>query len=220
MNAPTSGVAAPSVIRLVLASNSPRRQELLAALGRPFEVRVTAVDESPAPDETPAAMVLRLSREKARAATLAADELLIAADTTVELDGQALGKPADLEEARRMLEALRGRMHTVHTGLALRSAQALRSILASTIVIMRPYSAAELADYLASGSPLDKAGAYGIQDEPFAPAEEIAGCYLNVMGLPLCHLSRALLDEGVALPTLPPPYCRRLLGRPCPVALF
>ncbi len=189
-------------------------------LGLPFAVRVAAVDESPAPHETPAAMVLRLAREKARATTLAADELLIAADTTVDLDGQALGKPADQDEARRMLEALRGRMHAVHTGLALRSPHALRGLLASTTVVMRPYSSTELSDYLASGSPMDKAGAYGIQDEPFCPAQEIAGCYLNVMGLPLCHLARALLDEGVELPALPPPYCRRLLGHPCPAALF
>jgi septum formation protein len=204
-----------ATIQMILASNSPRRQELLGVLGLPFTVRA-----APADGETPAQMVLRLARDKACATALRAEELLIAADTTVELDGQVLGKPVDRDDARRMLEALRGRPHAVHTGLALRSTRSVHGVLASTTVAMRCYGAAELRDYLDTGSPLDKAGAYGIQDEPFAPAEHIDGCYLNVMGLPLCHLARALLDWGVALPALPPPYCRQILGRPCPAALF
>jgi septum formation protein len=205
---------------LILASNSPRRQELLRVLGLPFTIRVAPVDEAELPDETPAAMVGRLARCKAQAVALAPDELLLAADTTVELDGVVLGKPVDEADARRMLEALRGRPHTVHSAIALRAAGREQVEVVTTAVVMRAYSEADLAAYLASGSPLDKAGAYGIQDQPFAPCERIAGCYLNVMGLPLCHVARALLAWGVAVPHLPPPYCAGVLGGPCPVALF
>jgi septum formation protein len=204
----------------ILASNSPRRQELLGVLGVPFTIRVAPVDETELPDETPAAMVGRLAQCKARAAELGPGELLLAADTTVELDGKVLGKPVDEADAHRMLEALRGRPHTVHSAIVLRAAGREHVELVTTAVIMRPYTKAELAAYLASGSPMDKAGAYGIQDEPFAPCERIAGCYLNVMGLPLCHVARALLAWGVALPHLPPPYCAGVLGYACPVALF
>ena len=206
-----------STMRLILASNSPRRQELLAVLGLPFAVRSAAVDEALVPGETPSELVLRLAREKACATALAAGELLIAADTTVELDGEVLGKPESLDDARRMLEALRGRPHAVHTGLALRSVRGLQCDLASTAVVMRPYSAADLDAYLSSGSPMDKAGAYGIQDEPFAPVERIAGCYLNVMGLPLCHLARALRAFGLEPPADVPATCQAHIGYDCPV---
>jgi predicted house-cleaning NTP pyrophosphatase (Maf/HAM1 superfamily) len=108
----------------------------------------------------------------------------------------------------------------VHSAIALRAAGREHVEVVTTAVVMRPYSENELAAYLASGSPLDKAGAYGIQDQPFAPCERIVGCYLNVMGLPLCHLARALLAWDVAVPNLPPPYCAKILGAPCPVALF
>ena len=205
---------------LILASNSPRRQELLGVLGIPFSIRVAPVNEAELPDETPAAMVGRLALCKAQAVALAPDELLLAADTTVELDGVVLGKPVDETDARWMLEALRGRAHTVHSAIALRAAGREHVEVVTTAVVMRPYSEGELAAYLASGSPLDKAGAYGIQDQPFAPCEHIAGCYLNVMGLPLCHVAQALLAWGVAVPNLPPPYCAGVLGAPCPVALF
>ena len=207
-------------VRLVLASNSPRRQELLAVLGLPFVVRVVPVDEAERPGETPAEMVLRLARAKAAAVPLVDGELLIAADTTVDLEGTVLGKPRDEGDARRMLEAMRGRPHLVHSGIALRREGEIWSEVCSTTVVMRAYSAAEVEAYIASGGPLDKAGAYGIQDRPFSPAERIAGCYLNVMGLPLCHLAQGLLRWGVTPPALPPPYCRGLLGFPCPVALF
>jgi len=208
-------------LRLVLASNSPRRQELLGVLGLAFTVRVAAVDESEHGGETPAAMVERLARVKAQAVPLREDELLIAADTTVELEGEVLGKPAGEADARRMLEALRGRPHAVHTGIVLRRGDRLQSEIVTTVVVMRPYGEPELAAYLASGSPMDKAGAYGIQDEPFAPVERIEGCYLNVMGLPLCHLARVLRAWRVGVPHLPPPYCAAaILGYPCPVALF
>ncbi len=206
--------------RLILASNSPRRQELLAVLGLSYVVRVVAVDEAELPGERPLDMVARLAREKAAAVPLAPGELLIAADTTVDLAGEVLGKPRDADDARRMLRAMRGRPHAVHSAVALRRGDELLLEVASTEVAMRPYSGAEVEAYIASGGPMDKAGAYGIQDQPFSPAERIAGCYLNVMGLPLCHLARALLRWGVPLPALPPPYCQVVLGGPCPVALF
>jgi septum formation protein len=205
---------------LILASNSPRRQELLGVLGVPFRIRAAPVDETELPGEAPAAMVARLARRKAEAVALEPDELLLAADTTVELDGVVLGKPAGEADARRMLEALRGRPHAVHSAIALRAAGREHGEVVTTAVVMRPYSAADLAAYLSSGSPMDKAGAYGIQDEPFAPCERIDGCYLNVMGLPLCHVARALRAWGMALPHLPPPYCAGLLGHACPAALF
>jgi len=189
-------------------------------LGLPFTIRAVPVDEAERPHEAPAAMVARLARRKAAAVALEPDELLLAADTTVELDGQVLGKPADAADARRMLEALRGRPHAVHSAIALRAAGRRHAEVVTTTVVMRPYSEADLAAYLATGSPMDKAGAYGIQDEPFAPGERIVGCYLNVMGLPLCHVARALRAWGVAVPHLPPPYCAGLLGHACPAALW
>lgn len=208
------------MVSLVLASNSPRRQELLGVLGLSYTVRVAEVDESIRPGERPAAMVARLAREKALAVPLSPEELLIAADTTVELEGQVLGKPADREDAGRMLRMLRGRMHRVHTAVALRQGEEVEVEVVTTQVWMRNYGEEEVEAYLASGQAQDKAGAYGIQDEPFSPAERIEGCYMNVVGFPLCHLAQGLLHWGVAIPRLPPPYCQSVLGHPCPVALF
>ncbi len=209
-----------ATFHLVLASNSPRRQELLGVLGQPFSVRVAAVDETVHPGETPAAMVVRLAREKALAVPLAADELLIAADTTVELEGENLGKPADREEARQMLLRLRGRPHRVHTAIALRRGEEIEVQVVTTQVWMRSYGEEELEAYLASGQAEDKAGAYGIQDEPFSPVERLEGCYMNVVGLPLCHLAQGLARRGIPIPCLPPTYCRSVLGYPCPAALW
>ncbi len=205
---------------LVLASNSPRRQELLSVLGLPYTIRVAAVDESIRSGETPEAMVARLAREKALAVPLSPGELLIAADTTVELEGQVLGKPADREEAHRMLRRLRGRMHRVHTAVALRQGEEVEVQVVTTQVWMRAYREEELEAYLSSGQAEDKAGAYGIQDEPFSPAERVEGCYMNVVGFPLCHLAQGLLRRGISMPHLPPAYCRSILGYPCPAALF
>jgi len=131
-----------------------------------------------------------------------------------------LGKPRSPDDARRMLEALRDRVHAVHSGLTLRRADEIHTERITTQVWMRPYTPAELEAYVTAGHPMDKAGAYGIQDEPFCPVERLEGCYMNVVGLPLCHLARALLRWGVEVPALPPGYCRTVLGGPCPVALF
>jgi len=206
--------------RLILASNSPRRQEYLGRLGLPFAVRVAAVEEVGHPGESPGAMVARLARAKAEAVALEQDELVVAADTVVIVEDEVLGKPADAADARRMLEALRGRSHLVHTGLALRRPGECRVEVVTAEVVMRPYSAAEVEAYIATWQPLDKAGAYGIQDQPFAPVERLEGCYMTVVGLPLCHVAKRLLTWGVSVPSLPAEGCRQMLGRPCPVALF
>jgi len=205
---------------LILASNSPRRQEYLGRLGLPFAIRVVAVEEAGRPGEPPEALVARLARAKAEAVPLGEGEVVIAADTVVVLAGEVLGKPAGPDDARRMLEMLRGRTHLIHTGVALRRQGDTRVEVVTAQVAMRPYSRPEVEAYVASGQALDKAGAYGIQDLPFAPVDHLEGCYMAVVGLPLCHLARRLLAWKLAVPVLPPEGCRQMLGRPCTVALF
>jgi MAF protein len=207
--------------RLVLASNSPRRQEYLGWLGVPFEVRAAPVEETPQPGELPEATAIRLARAKAQAAPSAPDELVLAADTLVVLDHEVLGKPANAEDARRMLLSLSGRQHRVLTALAFRSNEDLEVEVVQARVWMRPYSPAEVEAYIASGQPFDKAGAYGIQDEPFSPVSRVEGCALTVVGFPLCHVARGLLRRGIPVPRKPLELCRPLLGsKRCPVALF
>ena len=187
--------------RLVLASASPRRRELLAALGLSFDVRPTDLDERPLPGEEPAAHVRRLAREKAAAAARDG-ELVLAADTVVAVDGEILGKPRDAGEARRMLERLSGRTHEVHSGVALRlGASAPREAVevVRTRVRFAPLSAAELDWYLASGEPFDKAGAYAIQGLGALLVEEIEGNYTNVVGLPLPAVRRLFAALGLEL---------------------
>jgi septum formation protein len=194
--------------RLILASASPRRRELLKFLGISFRVVAADVDEQTRPGEVPAGLVTRLAETKALTVARRAvapsglrqdmaqsgdASLVLAADTEVELDGAVLGKPADDDAARAMLLALRGRAHRVLTGLALALGdQIVWSSAVETIVWMRAYTDDEVAGYIASGRPLDKAGAYGIQDGGFRPVARIDGCYTNVVGLPLCEVRRAL----------------------------
>lgn len=187
---------------IILASESPRRSELLAALGLSFVVRPADVDETPFPGEAPDALALRLSRAKAAVvARSAPDALVIAADTLVVLGDAALGKPATPDIALEMLCSLRGRTHHVLTGLTLLSgADGLACTqLASTPVTMREYTEAEIRAYVASGDPMDKAGAYAVQNHAFAPVARLDDCYANVVGLPLCHLYRALSRWGVSM---------------------
>lgn len=210
-----------AVLRVVLASNSPRRQEYLAWLGVPFQVRVAAVDEAVQPGEPPEAMGVRLARAKAQAVPCAPDELVLAADTLVVLGDEVLGKPADADDARRMLLALRGRDHQVLTAVAFRTHQELEVEVVHARVWMRPYEDAEIEAYVASGEPFDKAGAYGIQDAPFSPVSRVEGCALTVVGFPLCHVARGLLRLGIPVPRLPVELCRPFFdGKRCPVALF
>lgn len=194
-----------TVRSLLLASASPRRRTLLGLLGLPFEALAAEVDESPLPGESPERMAARLARAKAEAlAPLAAGRIVVAADSVVVLRRRALGKPDSPRHAIAMLRRLRGRRHQVMTGVALLdSAQgAWHEGLVVTQVQMRPYTDTEIADYVASGLPMDKAGAYGIQDLGFRAVSSLSGCYLNVVGLPLCEVARGLAALGVDTPVL------------------
>lgn len=206
---------------LVLASNSPRRRELLALAGIPFEIIAADVDESLRADESPREYVLRLAEEKARAASARADaaQVVLAADTTVVDANAVLGKPAHPSEAKRMLRQLRGRVHQVYTGIAVlrvRDGNLLADVCV-TDVPMRAYSDAEIEAYIATGDPLDKAGAYAIQHADFNPVESMSGCYASVMGLPLCHAARLLTRMDAAPGTDVPSNCQAFLKYACPV---
>jgi septum formation protein len=192
--------------QLLLASASPRRRELITRLGLPFRVCVPPLDETTLEESYrgPAEELGRwLAERKAEAALQlpeAAGRLVVTADTTVILDGVSQGKPRDAAHAREILLRLRGRRHQVITGVAIaRIGAPIRSASCITPVLMRSYSEEELAAYIASGDPLDKAGAYGIQNPRFQLPERIEGCYLNVVGFPLCTLVRLLIAEGFAL---------------------
>jgi MAF protein len=200
---------------LVLASNSPRRRDLLALTGLTFIIRPADVDETPRAGETPAAYVLRLAENKAKTCP---GETVIAADTTVAIDGAILGKPRDHAEAAEMLRRLRGRRHQVHTGIGVKQDGLLLTSLCTTDVPMRPYSDEEIEVYVASGDPLDKAGAYAIQHADFHPVENFSGCYASVMGLPLCHLVGALRKAGIAPLADVPAACQAHLQYTCPIS--
>lgn len=183
-------------VPLVLASRSPRRRALLERLGLAFDVRPSPDDERWPEGEAPGTAVERLALEKAEAVAHAAPEALtLGADTVVVLEGTVLGKPADPEEARRMLRRLSGATHTVYTGLALVHPASGRRVTAheTTAVTFAPLTEDEIARYVATGAPLDKAGAYGIQDDAGALfVTRIEGDYYNVVGLPLHRLYRLL----------------------------
>ncbi len=182
---------------LTLASASPRRADILGNAGFRFNVSPANVDESANDAETPTQMAVRLAETKA--ASVAAHrlgEIVLGADTLVVLDGDVLGKPSDKAEATDMLRRLRGRSHDVITGVAVAGACGPASTAEVTRVVFRAYSDMEIKAYVSSSRPLDKAGAYGIQDEPFSPAASFTGCYLNVVGLPLCAVTRLLRQAG------------------------
>jgi len=186
--------------KIVLASGSPRRRELLERMGvRDFDVRVPQSEERYPAGLTPRQVVEYISREKAEAAAAlcAAEEILITADTMVFLDDRRLGKPADEADALAMLTALQGRRHTVCTGVTVRQGDRSLTESESTEVFFRPASEAELRGYIATGEPMDKAGAYGIQGRGALLVEKIDGDFFNVMGLPVLHLSRMLAQFGV-----------------------
>ncbi|MEW5829259.1 MAG: Maf family protein [Chloroflexota bacterium] len=207
---------------LILASNSPRRRQLLALGNWMFNVIVANVDETPFPGEKPAAYVRRLAEAKARAVVGLArpNNIIVAADTAV-VDGESiLGKPADIAEAASMLRQLRGRVHQVQTGIAVLrvSDGLLLADLCVTDVPMRNYSDEEIETYALSGDPLDKAGAYAIQHAGFNPVEQFHGCFASVMGLPLCHLVRVMAKLGVYPSVNLPVACQTALQYPCPVS--
>ena len=206
---------------IILASQSPRRVELLRLLGCDFEVRPAAVDESLRPGEAAEDYVLRLAEAKARAAHSAAPAgaILVGADTAVVDRGQVMGKPASLEDAIRMLRQLRGRAHRVYTAVAVLRASDGRLLtdLCTTEVPMRAYADDEIRKYADSGDPMDKAGGYAIQNSDFRPVEGLAGCFANVMGLPLCHLTRTLRKLALSPRADVPVRCQDELGYDCPV---
>jgi nucleoside triphosphate pyrophosphatase len=169
---------------LILASRSPRRAELLRAAGIEFTVRAADVDEAILAGESARAYVLRLSRAKADAVA-GADELVLGADTTVIIEDEIIGKPADSEDARRMLRALSGKWHEVLTAVTLLSGERALSDAALTRVKFSEMSEAEIDWYIATGEPMDKAGAYGIQGYASRFVERIEGSYSNVVGLPV-----------------------------------
>ena len=181
---------------LVLASQSPRRADILRSAGISFTIRTAGVDESPREAERPGPYVRRLAEAKARAIAAASDEIVLAADTTVVAAGEILAKPADADDAQRMLKRLSGRRHEVLTGICLRRGDELIRDHASTAVWFAPLTAAEIADYVASGEPMDKAGAYAIQGLASKFVERIEGCYFNVMGLPVSLVWRHLKTFG------------------------
>jgi septum formation protein len=180
-------------MRLVLASGSPRRVELLRAAGLAFDVVPADVDERALDDETPATHVLRLARAKAaRVAETRPDDVIVGADTVVTIDGLILGKPRDDEEARAMLERLSGRPHEVLTGVAVLRGADIATGLDRTLVHFTQLTEEDLAWYVGSGEPRDKAGAYGIQGRASRYVDRIEGSYSNVVGLPVSLVSRLL----------------------------
>ena len=190
-----------------LASGSPRRQQLLALLGAPFTVVAAEVDERTA---------ARPALAKAEAVARRGD-VTLAADTMIELDGERIGKPADADDAIAMLRRLAGRTHVVRTEVALVNA-AGRSLHfgVRSRVTMKPVDDAAIRAYVATGEPLDKAGAYALQGMGGALVESYAGCYPNIVGLPLCHTFFALRKAGVAIPERPEPAFARGFGFVCP----
>lgn len=199
---------------LILASASQRRQQFLRDLGLTFTIAAADIDETPLPGERPAPMTLRLAAAKAQAvaARLPVSEalrLIVASDTTVALGDEILGKPLDTADARRMLRALRDRDHTVISAVSVLQLPAVRhqTRINRTTVRMRAYTDTEIDAYVASGDPMDKAGAYGIQARDFAPVVALEGCYAGVMGLPLADFCGLLAEFGVRTPVAPRAAC-------------
>ena len=185
---------------IILASGSPRRQELLGRIGvRDFTVSVPQVEEVCPEGLTPEETVCHISRQKSGAVQAGAEDIVITADTMVFLDGQRLGKPRDEADALRMLLELQGRHHTVCTGVTVRQGARLLTRAQSTDVYFRPATERELRAYIAGGEPMDKAGAYGVQGQGALLVERIDGDFFNVMGLPVVLLEEMLREFGVVL---------------------
>lgn len=209
---------------IVLASTSPRRKELLGLFQVSFEVMPADINEDVLQDEAPEAYVQRLALEKAQTiarALAGRPAIVIAADTTVVHQGQIIGKPENAADAERILRSLRGQSHQVFSGLCLLNTATGEQVveLAESQVPMRNFSDSEMSAYIASGEPMDKAGAYGIQNSSFHPVENFAGCFANVAGLPLCHVLRNWRLWGLPLAMDDLPHaCQRHLNYDCPVS--
>lgn len=190
-------------MQLILASTSPRRRELLALLGLPFEIVAPDFEEVPHPGWSPRQQVEHFAREKARSIAITRPaSLVLGSDTVIDLDGQMLGKPVDLADARSMLAGLAGRPHDVHTAVALcrqtPSHEAVEIVTAT--VQMKRYDEAAIERYLATREPMGKAGAYSIQGAGGEFIETISGDFLGIVGLPLRAVATLLADAGVSVP--------------------
>lgn len=184
---------------IILASQSPRRREILALAGLEFEVRVPGIEEVRGEGEGAHAYVARLAEEKARAVEAGEGEWVLAADTTVAIDDHVLEKPESAADAARMLRVLSGREHTVLTGVCLRRGAERWVAVEETRVKFAEMTEEEIGEYAGSGEPLDKAGAYAIQGLAMKYVERIEGCYFNVMGLPAARVYRMLKEAGYSL---------------------
>jgi len=189
---------------LFLASSSPRRHELLRALGLEFGLRIGDVDETPLPGESPQDMVLRLAAAKALSVDAGDDEVVIGADTAVVIDDAVLGKPRDEEDAESMLLRLAGRTHSVVTGVAVRGPGGVQTTLSVTQVLFRDIGRDEVRAYWQSGEPCDKAGAYAIQGIGGVFVEKIEGSYSGVVGLPIFETVGLLHNAGIDVLPRPP----------------
>ena len=190
-------------MRLILASASPRRAELLTAAGYRFEILAASVDETPAVGESPADYTLRVAHDKARAVTLRSDSVsndrdavLLAADTEVVVDGRILGKPVDEAHAAEMLRLLSGRVHDVLTAIVVVSAEAVVSDVVRTAVSFLPLTSRQIEWYVDSGEPMGKAGAYAVQGRAAAHISHISGSYSGIMGLPMHETAQLLRAFG------------------------
>ena len=183
-------------MNLILASASPRRKELLEKFGVPFVIRAADIDETMDPTKSPYDEVGRVSRLKALATAREADDILIAADTIVVCEGKVLGKPRDEAEAAEMLRLLSGRDHQVMTGCTVLRGESCVTFTEVTDIHFRELSEKEIAGYVASGEPMDKAGSYGIQGGAALFCERMVGDYYNVMGLPVCRLGQVLKEAA------------------------
>ena len=203
--------------KLILASGSPRRKELLTLLRLPFEVQPGQTDESEQDGEEPLNYVRRMAVEKGKACPPADNGWVLSADTIVEQDSRVIGKPKDFAEAEEILKALRAKDHQVFTALNVSHNGQSRSSYCQTTVNMRAYSDEEIESYIHTNSPMDKAGGYAIQDSAFHPVSSLEGCWANVMGLPLCHLYK--LVQQSELEPIPgiADRCQNYLGIVCPV---
>ena len=179
-------------MELILASQSPRRKELLGLLRLPFTVRVADIDETMDANKAPFDEVARVSRCKAEAVARKADDIVIAADTIVVCEEKVLGKPRDPEDAKAMLSLMSGRDHQVMTGMCVLRGEQCVTATEVTDIHFRELSTAEIDAYVATGEPMDKAGSYGIQGGAAIFAEKMVGDYYNVMGLPVCRLWKIL----------------------------
>ena len=179
-------------MEVILASQSPRRRELMQLFGIAFTVRVADIDEAMDPGKPACEEVARVSRQKAEAVSRGADDIVIAADTIVVCAGKVLGKPKDQEDARQMLTLLSGRDHQVMTGMTVLRGDRVVTCTEITDIHFRPLSQKEILRYIATGEPMDKAGSYGIQGGAALFAEKMVGDYYNVMGLPVCRLGQIL----------------------------